>query len=137
MPPGISVLYRKGLEHCQKLSTLPPPRWRPPEALHYKSLILHQMSSQHLSPDVKTFCNFEPQTWLEIITSRDAKSACFKGSRTSCRETIFGIFGPNFGQKRSHHVMDASCRSSLFAFVCVCSRFGALREGPPFHGSRC
>ena len=28
----------------------------------------------------------------------------------SCREIIFGIFWPNFGQKRSHHVMDASCR---------------------------
>ena len=25
-----------------------------------------------------------------MITSRDAKSACFKGSRTSCREIIFG-----------------------------------------------
>ena len=54
---------------------------------------------------MKTFCKFEPQIWLEIITSRDAKSACFKGSRTSCREIIFGIFWPNFGQKRSHHVI--------------------------------
>ena len=62
---------------------------------------------------MKTFCNFEPQIWLEIITSRDAKSACFKGSRTSCREIIFGIFWPNFGQKRSHHVMDASCRYNM------------------------
>ena len=60
-------------------------------------------------PMWKLFCNFETQIWLEIITSRDAKSACFKGSRTSCREIIFGIFWPNFGQKRSHHVMDASC----------------------------
>ena len=50
------------------------------------------------------------QIWLEIITSRDAKSA-FKGSRTSCREIIFGIFWPNFGRKRSHHVTDASCRN--------------------------
>ena len=65
------------------------------------------MGSQQPSPNVKTFCKFEPQIWLEIITSRDAKSACFKGS---CREIIFGIFWPNFGQKRSHHVMDASCR---------------------------
>ena len=68
------------------------------------------LRSQHPSPNVKTFCKFEPQIWLEIITSRDAKSACFKGSRTSCREIIFGIFWPNFGQKGSHHVMDASCR---------------------------
>ena len=54
------------------------------------------MGSQHPSPNVKTFCKFEPQIWLEIITSRDAKSACFKGSRTSCREIIFGIFWPKF-----------------------------------------
>ena len=50
------------------------------------------MGSQHPSPNVKTLCNFETQIWLEIITSRDAKSACFKGSRTSCREIIFGHF---------------------------------------------
>ena len=73
------------------------------------------LGSQHPSPNVKTFCKFEPQIWLEIITSRDAKSACFKGSRTSCREIIFGIFWPNFGQKRSHHVMDASCRLIHFS----------------------
>ena len=58
-------------------------------------------SGQHPSPNVKTLCNFETQTWLEIITSRDAKSTCFKGSRTSCREIIFGIFGAEFRQKRS------------------------------------
>ena len=71
---------------------------------------LNNMGSQHPSPNVKLFCKFEPQIWLEIITSRDAKSACFKGSRTSCREIVFGIFWPNFGQKRSHHVMDASSK---------------------------
>ena len=32
---------------------------------------------------VPDFCNFEPQIWPEIITSRDAESTCFKGSRTS------------------------------------------------------
>ena len=69
------------------------------------------MGSQHPSPNVKTTSNFEPQIWLEIITSHDAQSPCFKGSRTSCREIIFGIFWPNFGKKISHHVMDASCRS--------------------------
>ena len=81
-------------------------------ALHLCSIfgLVFFFGSQHPSPNVKTFCKFEPQIWLEIITSRDAKSACFKGSRTSCREIIFGIFWPNFGQKRSHHVMDASCR---------------------------
>ena len=54
------------------------------------------MGSQHPSPNVKTFCKFEPQIWLEIITSRDAQSACFKGLRTSCREIIFGIFLAKF-----------------------------------------
>ena len=68
------------------------------------------MDSQHPSPNVKNFPLFEPQIWPEIITSRDADGTCFKGSRTLCREIIFGIFGANFGQKRSHHVMDASCR---------------------------
>ena len=71
-----------------------------------------KMGSQHPSPDVKTLCNFEPLIWPEIITSRDAESACFKGSRTSCREIIFGILSQKFGQKRSHHVMDASCRKN-------------------------
>ena len=54
------------------------------------------LGSQHPSPNVKTFCKFEPQIWLEFITSRDAKSACFKGSRTSCREINFGIFLAKF-----------------------------------------
>ena len=42
------------------------------------------MGSQHPSPTLKTLNNFEPQIWPEMITSRDAESACFKGSRTSC-----------------------------------------------------
>ena len=70
------------------------------------------MGSPHPSPNVKTFCNFEPQFWPEIITSRDAESTCSKGSRTSCDVKMFGIFWPNFGRKRSHHVMDASCRGN-------------------------
>ena len=55
------------------------------------------MRSRHPSPNVKTLWNFEPKFWPEMITSRDAESACLKGSRT-------------LGRKRSHHVMDASCR---------------------------
>ena len=66
------------------------------------------VGSQHPSPNVKNFPRFEPQIWPEIITSRDAESTCFKGSRTSCREKTFRICWPNFGRKRSHHVMDAS-----------------------------
>ena len=42
------------------------------------------LDSQHPSPNVKTPCNFEPKIWLKMITSRDVKSACFKGSKTSC-----------------------------------------------------
>ena len=57
----------------------------------------------------KTLCNFETQIWLEVITSCDAKSACFKGSQTSCTEINSGFFLPNFGRKRPHHVMDACC----------------------------
>ena len=60
------------------------------------------LGSQHPSPNVKTFCKFEPQIWLEIITSRDAKSACFKGSRTSCREIIFGIFWRQILARKDH-----------------------------------
>ena len=37
-------------------------------------------------------CNSKPQIWLEIITSRDAKSTCFKGSRTSHDVIDLGIF---------------------------------------------
>ena len=54
------------------------------------------MGSQHPSPNVKTLCNFQPQTWLEIITSRDAKSACFQGSRMSCDLIILGVFWGKF-----------------------------------------
>ena len=50
------------------------------------------LGSQHPSPNVKTLCNFEPQIWPEIITSRDARSTGFKGSRTSCDVMNFGIF---------------------------------------------
>ena len=91
------------------------------------------LGSQHPSPNVKFFCKFEPQIWLEIITSRDAKSACFEGSKTSCREIIFGIFWPNFGRKRSHHVMDASCRllSWRFPRKKKNSAFGRLSSLPP------
>ena len=44
----------------------------------------------------KKLWNFETQIWLEMITSRDAKSACFKGSQTSCTEIVSCIFLPKF-----------------------------------------
>ena len=43
-----------------------------------------KMGSQHPSPNMKKLCNFEPQIWPEIITSRDAHSLCFKGFKKSC-----------------------------------------------------
>ena len=54
------------------------------------------MSSQHQSPNVKTFCNFEPQIWPEMITSHNAKRACFKGSRTSCDVINCWLFWAKF-----------------------------------------
>ena len=54
------------------------------------------MGSQHPSPNVKTVCNFGPNFWPEIITSHDAESTCFKGSRTSCEVMIFGFFWAKF-----------------------------------------
>ena len=47
------------------------------------------MDSQRPSPNLKkTLCNFEPQIWLEMITSRDAKNVCSNGSRMSCHVII-------------------------------------------------
>ena len=50
------------------------------------------MGSQHPSPNVKNPLRIRAENWLETITSRDAKSACFQGSQTSCTEIISGIF---------------------------------------------
>ena len=72
-----------------------------------------KMGSEHPSLDVKTPCNLEPRILPKIIRSRHAESTCFKGSRTSCDVTMFGFFANIFGQKRSHHVMDAPCREKL------------------------
>ena len=47
-------------------------------------MLTTRMGNQHLSLNHQakvTLWNFEPQIWLETITSRDAKSACCKGSR--------------------------------------------------------
>ena len=57
---------------------------------------------------------------IEIITSCDAKSACFNGSGTSC-DIISGCFGEAFGRKRSHHVMDASCQSRSICAARLCT----------------
>ena len=86
------------------------------------------MGSQHPSPNVKNLCKFKPQNWLEIITSRDAKSACFQGSRTSCREIIFGVFWPNFGQKK------ITSRDGCFLPMKVLDLFGQVAETFPSRG---
>ena len=88
-------------------------RWSIAVSFHCKLGWFARMGSQHPSPNVKNLCTFELQIWLEIITSRDAKSTCFKGSQTSCTEIISGVFWPKFGRKRSHRVMDAACWKKL------------------------
>ena len=57
------------------------------------------LGGQHLSPNVKTPLQIWAANRLEIITSRDAKSACFQGSQTSCIEIISGVFGQNLAEK--------------------------------------
>ena len=39
---------------------------------------------------------FEPRTWPEMITWRDAKSAFFKGSRASCNMIVLVFLGAKF-----------------------------------------
>ena len=53
--------------------------------------VVVNMGSQHPSPNVKNPLRIRAANWLEIITSRDAKSACFQGSQTSCTEIISGV----------------------------------------------
>ena len=50
---------------------------------------LQAVGSQHPSPDVN---NFEPQTWLDTVTSRDAKSAYFQRLKTSRDVMLLGVF---------------------------------------------
>ena len=69
------------------------------------------MGSQHPSPNVKTFCNFTPQIWPEIITSRDAESTWFEGSRPSCDEITLGNFWANFWPEKLTSRDGCSCRS--------------------------
>ena len=88
------------------------------------------LGSQHPSPNVKkALCHFEPKFWLEIITSRDAKSACFERSKTSCLQQFLTFFG----HKTSHHVMDASCWMFFFAFSGLLTWVKAHIFYPLFH----
>ena len=57
-----------------------------------------RMGSQHPSPNVKTFCTFRPQNWLEIITSRAVtKMLLLKAPR---HDHFWRFFGGNFSAKR-------------------------------------
>ena len=58
-----------------------------------------------VSPNVRTFCNFEPQIWLEMITSRDVPKVLVLKAQIRLVMRSFLAF---FDRKRSHHVMDAS-----------------------------
>ena len=75
------------------------------------------------SRDAESTCFKGSRTSCDVIIFRifwpnfsrkRSQSTCFKGSRTSCDVIIFRIFWPNFSRKRSHHVMDASCRPDHF-----------------------
>ena len=57
------------------------------------------LGSQRPSPNVKSPPRIRAANWLEIVTSRDAKSACFQGSQTSCTEIISVIFCQNLAEK--------------------------------------
>ena len=91
------------------------------------------VGNQHLSLNCrKILCNFEPRLWLEIITSRDAQSACFKGSRTSCDVAIFWaffIFVPFCGPKKiasrdGCFLLMLAISHSQLSFFCLQLRFG-------------
>ena len=71
--------------------------------------------SQHPSPNVKNFLRFEAQIRLESITSRDAKSTCFKGSRTSCDVIILGRTpkGAYSSRGRSRHLLETAFSEPL------------------------
>ena len=82
-----------------------------------------------LTPNVKTLCNFEPQIWPEMITLRDAESACFKGPRTSCDVIIFGVLGLNFGKSMSIGVLWAGLRAAMWiTYVGGKFRYGLLEK---------
>ena len=50
--------------------------------------------------------NFKMRMWLEILTSRDAKSASFKRLKPSCDVAVSGSFLGILWPKK---MMDASC----------------------------
>ena len=76
------------------------------------------MGSQHPSPDVKNPLQISAANWLEIITSRDAKSACFQGSQTSCTEIISGVFFAEIWPKKITS-RDGCVLLSLNPFKCA------------------
>ena len=65
-------------------------------AEHEATRIWPHVGSQHPSQYVKTLRNFELRIWPKNITSRDAESTCFKGSRTSCDVQTFWHFLAKF-----------------------------------------
>ena len=70
------------------------------------------LGSQHPSPNVKNPLRIRAVNWLEIITSRDAKSACFEGSQTSCTE-IISVFCQNFQGRANHEVHIVNWNTSI------------------------
>ena len=89
------------------------------------------VGSQHPSPNVTTLCNFEPQTWAEIITSCDADSTCFKGSRTSCDVIFFGDFEQIFGHEDDRGFYNVTFEFCSFCTVPRIDCQGSASERPP------
>ena len=69
-----------------------------------------QTQTQRLrcTKNVKNPLRIRAVNWLEILTSRDAKSTCFKAPGRHVQKSFLYIFWPKFGRKIPHHVMDAS-----------------------------
>ena len=89
-------------------------------SLREEALKSPNLGSQHPSPNVKTPCSFEPKIWLEIITSRDAKSACFKGSKTSCLKQFSALFSAIFDEGQITHLICARLKYDLYDFFRGC-----------------
>ena len=78
----------------------------PSQLLRYFCLSLSGPLTLVPSPEVKTFCSFEPQIWLEMITSRDY-DLMISG-------VFLVIFWPTKFTSRDGHVLLNLSRQPLF-----------------------
>ena len=129
-----ALLDLRTLPKESKKSLPGPPGPEGPESPNRKSRMSQKwpffLGSQHPSPDVKNPREFRAEFWLEIITSRDAKSACSRGSKASCLWQFLALFLGIFCRRTSHHVMEASCWF-LTRFWLFDNLFGLLGHSGP------